>query len=107
MRGRFMSINSGLLRLSLTRILMSAAVAAAVMSSAAFAADAPGSIFLEPLQQIFAAQPVSTLEEPEATKFTVTPANYDVAANSTGNTFVWTFTADNSAGGNANPLTFT
>src|SRR5690349_9513266 len=90
------------------RIIVFAAVAGIVLSSSARFAKAEGSIFLEPLQEVFSAKPLSTPPaETDATKFTITPQNYNVAANSTGNTFVWTFTADNSAGGNAHDITFT
>src|SRR5204862_6985268 len=105
-RGIIMSINSRRLRLYLARLITSAVVSV-MFSSAAVAADSRGSIFLDPPQQIFAAQPVSTPEEPDATKFTVTPPNYNAASGTSGYTFVWTFTADNSAGGNAEDITFT
>src|SRR5436189_976146 len=95
-----MSSNPRLQRLFIIRIIFSVIITGAILSAAALNADAAASIFLEPALDTFGAQPAGTPSEPEATKFNVTPANYDVAANSTGNTFVWTFTAENSAGGN-------
>ena len=106
-----MSTGSRLPRLSFARIIVFAAAACAALSSAAMGSDA-GSTFYNSTyhymstQEIFGLEPVQMPEEPDSIRFTVTPPNYNVAANSTGNTFVWTFTGNNSAGGNAEDVTF-
>jgi hypothetical protein len=95
-----MFTGSGLLRLSLARILVLGAIA--MLSSAAMAADAGFTFYnstydYNSRQEIFGLQP-NAVSAAMSSDFMVDPINTNVAGGTTGNSFVWIFTAANSSG---------
>src|SRR5436190_5414284 len=95
-----MSNDSGASRSLLIRTLLMLAIGASIFASAAASARGAGFTFFDPMQndawieQMFGGDQMSN---PHDERFLVTPANTDVIACSTGNTFTWTFTSRNPA----------